>query len=285
MAIIAVTGGSGKLGVWVIKELLRQGDQVVSLDERTSDQLRCKQLKVNLSDLGQVVSAMHGMDAVIHLAAIPSPNGYTSEYIFANNVRSTYNVLEAASMLGIAKLVTGSSESAYGFCWAPNPFDPLYLPVDEEHSLLPQESYGLSKIALEQTGAMFHRRTGMQIMALRYSMITTPDEYEQLPIREPRRLARILWSYIDIRDAVQATIASLHSDIGSFHALNITSDDTLSDRDTEQLLNEFYPNVADLRQAFSGRQAIVSNERAKKLLRWAPTHTWETSHASPNSTK
>jgi nucleoside-diphosphate-sugar epimerase len=275
MQTIAVTGGSGKLGVWVIEELLRQGYQVVSLDERRSDKVHCKQLKVDLSDFGQVVGGMNGADAVVHLAAIPAPVGYTNEYIFSNNVRSTYHVLEAASLLGIRKVVTGSSESAYGFCWAPQPFGPNYIPVDESHPLLPQECYGLSKVVGEQTGEMFHRRTGMQVTALRYSMIVAPHEYKGLSIQKPENFKHILWSYIDIRDAVRASIAALRLDAGGFHPLNITSDDTLSDWPTERLLARFYPEITDVRRDFQGRDAIVSNDRAKSLLSWNPEFSWE----------
>jgi nucleoside-diphosphate-sugar epimerase len=275
MQTIAVTGGSGKLGVWVVEELIRQGYRVVSLDEKRSDQLKCKQIKVNLSDFGQVIGAMHGADAVVHLAAIPAPLGYTNDYIFANNVRSTFHVLEAASMLGIGKVVTGSSESAYGFCWAPKPFSPSYAPVDEEHPALPQECYGLSKIVGEQTGEMFHRRSGMQIFSLRFSLILTPKEYSLSSITRPESFKRILWSYIDVRDAVQACMASLRSDAGGHRVLNITSDDTLSDRPTERLLADFYPDITDIRRKFVGREALVSNELAKSILQWTPERSWE----------
>ncbi|TFE29413.1 NAD-dependent epimerase/dehydratase family protein [Cohnella luojiensis] len=275
MQTIAVTGGSGKLGVWVVEELVRQGFRVVSLDEKTSDKLKCKQIKVNLSDFGQVVGAINGADAVIHLAAIPAPLGYTNDYIFANNVSSTFHVLEAASILGIKKVVTGSSESAYGFCWAPKPFSPNYVPVNEKHPALPQECYGLSKIVGEQTGEMFHRRTGMQIFSLRFSLILTPKEYSLSSISKPENYKRILWSYIDIRDAVQACIASLRSEAGGHRTLNITSDDTLSDRPTERLLAEFYPEITDQRRTFSGREALVSNELAKNILEWKPEFSWE----------
>ncbi|BBI31681.1 NAD-dependent epimerase/dehydratase family protein [Cohnella abietis] len=275
MQTIVVTGGSGKLGVWVIKEFVLQGFRVVSLDEKWSDKLNCKQINVNLTDLGQVVGALNGADAVIHLAAIPAPLGYTNDYIFGNNVRATYNVLEAASILGIKKVIIGSSESAYGFCWAPKPFSPNYVPVDEEHPSLPQECYGLSKIVGEQTGEMFYRRTGMQVFSMRFSMIIKPQDYSLSSISKPEQYVRILWSYIDIRDAASACIAALHSNAEGHHTLNITSDDTLSDWPTEQLLSKFYPDVKDHRLNFSDREAIVSNKLAKSILDWNPIYSWD----------
>ncbi|MFC5530551.1 NAD-dependent epimerase/dehydratase family protein [Cohnella yongneupensis] len=275
MKTIAVTGGSGKLGVWVIEELQRQGYTVISLDEKRSDRLSCKQVKVELSNLGHVVSGIQGAEGVVHLAAIPAPIIYTHDYIFDNNVMATYNVLEAAALLGIKKVVIGSSESAYGFAWSPKPFAPNYLPVDEDHPLLPHECYGLSKIVGEQTGAMFHRRTGMQVMALRYSTIYTPNDYAGLSLADAGRYKKTMWSYIDIRDAATATLASLESDAGGFHALNITADDTLSDWESARLAEQYYPETTERRGALEGRTAVVSNARAKALLGWEPKYSWQ----------
>ncbi|MCR2807059.1 NAD-dependent epimerase/dehydratase family protein [Paenibacillus soyae] len=274
MKKIAVTGGSGKLGTRLVNELQAQGYEVVSLDQKRSPQLRCRQLELDLTDFGQVAAALSGADAVVHMAAIPAPLGYTYPVIFANNVVSGYNVLEAASMLGIRKVVMGSSESSYGFAWAPARFSPDYLPLDEDHPQLPQECYGLSKIVNEQTAAMFDRRNGMQVISLRFSMITTPEEYSRLAINEPERYKHILWSYIDIRDAVDACVASLKAEDRGAVCLNITSSDTLSDRETASLLKDYYPDVVDLRSSFQEREAIVSNRRAREVLGWSPRHSW-----------
>ncbi|WP_116189514.1 NAD-dependent epimerase/dehydratase family protein [Paenibacillus taihuensis] len=277
MKTIAVTGASGKLGSRVVEELQRQGYQVVALDNRRSDKLRCKQITVDLSQLGQVISGVNGAEGIIHLAAIPSPTGFAYEHIFANNVNSTYNVLEAASILGIKKAVIGSSESSYGFCWAPTAFDPHYLPVDEAHPQIPQECYGLSKVVNEQTAETFNRRNGMQVSSMRYSTILTSDELKSIrqSFAEPERFKRTLWSYIHVDDAVSATVAALVADGLGAVSLGITSSDTLSDWETERLLEAFYPDVRDRRKRFEGREAIVSNALAQRLLNWSPTRSWE----------
>ncbi|MDQ8734700.1 NAD(P)-dependent oxidoreductase [Paenibacillus sp. LHD-38] len=274
MKTIAVTGGSGKLGTQLIQSLQEHGYQVVSLDNKRSSQLHCKQINVDLNDFGQVVSALHGADAIIHLAAIPAPLVYTHPYIFANNTISGYHILEAASILGIRKVVMGSSESSYGFAWAPSPFSPDYLPLDEDHPQQPQECYGLSKVVNELTAAMFDRRNGMQVISLRFSMITKPEDYKHLAVSKPEAFKHILWSYIDIRDAVSACLASLEVEDRGAICLNITSSDTLSDWETERLLNHFYPDVTDRRASLHGRTAVVSNQLAQDVLGWRPKHSW-----------
>ncbi|MBM7568555.1 NAD-dependent epimerase/dehydratase family protein [Paenibacillus sacheonensis] len=276
MQTIAVTGGAGKLGKYVVQELIRQNYRVISLDQKRAADLRCKQIIVDMNDLGQVASALQDVDAVIHLAAIPSPTGFPIPLIFANNVMGSYNVLEAASMLRMKRVVMGSSTSCYGFAWAAKPFSPQYLPIDEAHPQLSQEGYGFSKTVGELTAEMFHRRNGLNVVNLRFSLIAAPEEYEHMrkSIDNPVDGAKILWSYIDIRDAAKACVASLHPKTDGAIALNITGDDTFSSVDTLELLRECCPDVTDLRSEFAGREPLFSNRLAKETLDWQPEHCW-----------
>jgi nucleoside-diphosphate-sugar epimerase len=276
MKSIAVTGASGKLGSWVVNDLLEHGYRVIALDQNRSNKLRCEQRIIDLTNLGEVIEGLKEVNAVIHLAAIPAPVHYAHEFIFSNNVMATYNVLEAVSILKIPKVVLGSSESAYGFCWAPQAFSPLYLPVDEDHPLLPQECYGLSKEINERTGAMFNRRSGTQVIAMRFSTILTPDECIAMKVRaaKPEQFKRTLWSYIEIRDAAAACRIGIETEDCQFVSLNVTANDTLSDWETSRLISEFYPDVTDLRCSFIGREAVVSNELTSQILNWRPQYSW-----------
>ncbi|MEK0317787.1 NAD-dependent epimerase/dehydratase family protein [Cohnella sp. 56] len=277
MRKIAVTGGSGKLGRYVVEALRSRGCEVVSLDQRIAEGLPCRQLRVDMSDLGQVAGGLAGADAVIHLAAIPAPVGYPHQAIFANNVLGSFNVLEAADMLGIRRIVMGSSTSCYGFAWARRPFSPAYFPVDELHPQLPQEGYGLSKTVGELAAAMFARRSGLEIASLRFSLIAAPEEYGRLAedARHPERFGKILWSYVDIRDAAAACVAALTAELdGEALCLNITGDEVLSERDTAALVAEHYPDVTDIRADLSGTAPLFSNALAKERLNWRPVYKW-----------
>lgn len=274
---IAVTGGSGKLGRYVVEELRSRSYEVVSLDHRTSDKLPCRQIRVDMSDLGQVAGALRGVDAVIHLAAIPAPVGYPLHSIFANNVLGSYNVLEASDLLGIQRVVMGSSTSCYGFAWAQYPLSPDYLPVDEAHRQLPQEGYGLSKTVGELISAMFARNSRMEVVNLRFSLIAAPEDYAGLTesARHPERMRNILWSYVDIRDAAAACVLALTARVdGEAQSLHITGDEVLSERDTLQLIAEHYPDVTDLRGDLSGTAPLFSNALAKEKLNWRPVRKW-----------
>ncbi|QJC51497.1 NAD(P)-dependent oxidoreductase [Paenibacillus albicereus] len=277
MNTIAVTGGSGKLGTEAVRQLQEAGYEVFSLDSRVSERLRCRQLQVDLADLGQVASALRGADAILHLAAIPAPVGHAHSHIFTNNVVGGFNILEAASLLGIRRVVLGSSTSCYGFAWAERPLAPSYLPVDEEHPHLAQEGYGLSKTLNELTAAMFSRRSGLETVSLRFSLIAAPDEYLKLreALRRPEAFAKILWSYVDLRDAAAACVLALEAEgIGGADVLNITGDDTLSERETPDLVKAYVPEVDSFKRELSGGEPLFDNRRAKQVLGWKPEFSW-----------
>src|SRR5688572_7142224 len=186
-----VTGGSGKVGHWVIKHLLDEGYDVVNVDMRPPAEALCRHLTTDLTELGQVIDAFspHATGnrtpytGVIHMAAIPRPQMHPNAEVWRVNTLSTYNVLEACGLLGIRKVVLGSSESSYGLCFANEFFEPKYLPVDEAHPQLPEDAYGLSKVVNETTATMFHRRDGTQILSYRIGNVLAPEDHERVRAR------------------------------------------------------------------------------------------------------
>ncbi|MCL6633701.1 MAG: NAD(P)-dependent oxidoreductase [Alicyclobacillus herbarius] len=275
---VVVTGGSGLLGPWVIREFLEHGYDVVNIDTRHPKEALCRTIIADLAQLGDAVDVLEGADALVHLAAIPAAGLRPNEFTFRNNVLSTYNVLAAASYLGIQKAVITSSESSYGLVFALHPFSPQYVPVDEDHPQLPQDSYGLSKVVNEQTADMFHRRTGMQIVSFRLGNVISPEMYANFPsfIRNPRERERILWSYIDTRDAATAYRLAVEAEGLGCVRLNIAADETSMDIPSRELLAVSYPDVSDFRAPLDGYETLLDNRRAKQLLGWQPVHRWRT---------
>jgi nucleoside-diphosphate-sugar epimerase len=225
---ILVTGGSGKAGPWVIADLLEHGYDVVNVDTRPSTQVHT--FRADLTDLGQVYGVLEGRDAVIHLAAIPWPGEHAPEMVFRNNVMSTFNILQAACVLGIKKVVMAGSESALGFPFAFHPFNPLYLPIDEAHPLLAQDAYGLGKTIIEELGRGYIRRDPtMSIISLRLSYILPPEDYaEELRVAwaDPGRNTFNLWA-TSMRDVALSCRLALESRQPGFGAFYIAAPDTL----------------------------------------------------------
>src|SRR6266704_6769317 len=114
MKKIIVTGGSGKAGRAVIKDLLEHDYEVMNVDLLPPRERLCPYLKSDLTELGQVFEVLHGSDAVVHLGAIPAPGLQPEEPTFRNNILSTYNVFSVAASLRLQRVVWASSDTTLG---------------------------------------------------------------------------------------------------------------------------------------------------------------------------
>ena len=142
--MIVVTGASGRLGRRVVQLLVDQNRAVLATDRSATDDLPAEFVRCDLEDAKAVEGILKGAEAVVHLGAIPGPLREDPRVIFENNVASAFNVMMSAAELGLRRVVFSSS--AFGMGWAHdgNAFVPLYLPLDEEHPMMPFEPYGLS---------------------------------------------------------------------------------------------------------------------------------------------
>lgn len=273
MKRIVVTGGSGKAGRAVVRDLLDHGYEVLNVDLLPPRERLARFLTVDLTDFGQTVEALHGADAVVHLAAIPSSGLQTEEATFRVNTGSTYNVFSAATMLGLRRIVWASSETTLGL-----PFDdprPAYAPIDEQHPLYPNSSYALSKVLMEEMARQFSRRTGVPIVGLRFSNIMEVERYEQFPgfWADPRERKWNLWGYVDARDVARSCRLALEADIQGAEAFIIAAADTVMNRPSRDLMAEVFPGVP-LRGEIAGHETLLSIGKARRLLDYAPQHSW-----------
>ncbi|WP_166238299.1 NAD-dependent epimerase/dehydratase family protein [Paenibacillus turpanensis] len=281
---VIVTGGSGKAGRWIIKEFLQRDYEVLNLDTKRPAEELCPTLIIDLNDLGQVHSALANYNsrsgapvaAVVHFAAIPQAYTHANDVTFRNNVMTTYNILEACANVNIRNVVLASSESSYGMVFAKTFFHPKYVPVDEQHPQLPEDSYGLSKVVNELTGETFHRRTGMQVVSFRLGNILEPEDYARVMegFQNPIDRKTILWSYIDARDVAIACRLAVEKEGLGAQSIILAADDTSSDLPTEELMRRYLPEVTDIRMSLKGRPSLLCNEKAKQLLGWRQQYTW-----------
>jgi nucleoside-diphosphate-sugar epimerase len=279
---VIVTGGSGKAGHWIVKHFIESGYDVINVDVRRPAEPLCRTIFADLTQLGQVVSALspHASGnrapyaGVVHMAAIPRPHEHPNDELFRINTLSTYNVLEACGLLGIKKAVIASSESSYGFAFANETLDPIYFPVDEAHPQRPEDTYGLTKVVNEATAAMFHRRDGTQILSLRIGNVVCPEDYDGLKARldHPEDRMRILWSYIDSRELAIVCRVGIEKDGLGCESIIVASDNTSSNIPTTELVKRFYPGVKTFKKPLPGHEALISNARLKELLGWKQQH-------------
>jgi nucleoside-diphosphate-sugar epimerase len=270
---VVVTGGSGKAGRATVRELLEHGHDVLNVDVAPPREQISRFLTVDLMELGEVIEALHGADAVIHLAANPNPSGWTEERLFRHNTTTTYNVFRAAMVLGLKRVVWASSETALGIPYEREP--PRYAPIDEAHPLFPESSYALSKVISEELARQFSRWTGVPYIGLRFSNIMELHDYTRFPgfWEDPGSRKRNLWGYVDARDVGQVCRRSLEADVQGAEAFIVAAADTVMNRPSRELLSEFYPGVP-LRDGVGEFDTLLAIDKARKLLGYAPQYSW-----------
>jgi nucleoside-diphosphate-sugar epimerase len=274
---IAVTGGSGKLGRTVVRTLRNEGHEVVNLDQAGD---RDAVTRVDLTDFGQVIDAIggvddrhHGVDAIVHLGAIPAPGIMSDVATFHNNMLATFNVFQAARRLGITRIVYASSETVLGL-----PFDvpPPYIPVDEEYPARPESTYSLVKHLEEQMAIEFVRwNPELSITALRFSNVMDPADYEAFPSYDADPMLRKwnLWGYIDARDGAQAVSLALANAGPGFERFIIAAADTVMSRPNAELVADVFPGV-EVHGDLGEHDTMLSIDKARRLLGYEPRHSW-----------
>jgi nucleoside-diphosphate-sugar epimerase len=269
---VVVTGASGKAGRAVVAELLAHDHAAIAVDLVAPAEPAAPFIRADVVQFGQTLECLAGADAVVHLAAVPAPGIRTEETTFRTNMLSTYNVFEASRVLGLGRVVWASSETILGL-----PFEreqPAYAPIDEDHPPYPESAYALSKLLGEELGRQFHRWTGTPHVALRFSNIMEPHDYERFPSfwDDPRLRRWNLWGYVDVRDVAASCRLALEADVGAEHFI-VAAADTVMNRPSRDLMAEVFPDVP-YRPTAGAYDTLLSIDKARTLLGYEPQHSW-----------
>lgn len=280
MARVLVTGGSGNFGVACVRHLVDAGWDVVAVDQRREEVPGARFVRADLTDLGQVVEALRyvdwqysgGVDAVVHLGAIPAPGITTSSATFDNNARATHNVFLAAKLAGVKRVVWASSETVLGI-----PFDipPAWVPVDET-VCQPQSTYAMVKSLEEQMATHFCRwDPELTMIGLRLSNVLHERDYADFPAyqEDPALRRWNLWGYVDARDAAQAVELALTVPRRGTDVYIIAAADTVMARPNAELLAAEFPGV-EVRGDIGEHETLLSIDKARRELGYEPRFSW-----------
>lgn len=287
---VAVTGGNGQVGRAVLAHLAERGYRTVNLSRgKRSEEAADAYLTTDLVDPGDVYGSLARADpdAVVHLGMVPTPERTPGHVTFESNAMSTYHVLAAAEALEVGAVALASSLSALGAGFEDDPVDVRYLPVDEAHPLSPSNPYGLGKQALEVVADGFGRRTGppRTVASLRFPWVVSDEAARETFVEADRSLAGIreaghfhtarntLFAYLHVEDAVRAVRLAIEAGFGGHERFWVVADDTTVEADSARLAEEVYPD-AERRGDLAGRESLISTERARRVLGWAPERSW-----------
>jgi len=306
---ILVTGASGTLGGYVLRELLGAGHAVTDYSRTAPRVGGAAFIQGDIFEVDKLGEACRGRDAIIHLAAVPGPGRASPADLTHVNVVGTMCVLEAALKGGVRRFVLASSGAATGFSFQKHAIVPRYLPIDEEHPADPQDEYGLSKLLAELACKRYSDAFGMETVCLRTnhnwyvdragaeaavgkgwaSRLTGVEELwskrylkvleepdGEWPVPGPPRPYNLLWAVTDARDTAQAFRLAVEIETIHHAVFLINGDDTCSLEESPVLVNRYFPNVR-LKAPLPGYASLVSHDKASRILGYKPQYTWRKS--------
>jgi nucleoside-diphosphate-sugar epimerase len=259
---ILVTGAAGLLGGFVLRELRAQGYAVRGFDRRASD-ADIEWVVADITDASAVKEAMHGIDAVLHIAAIPNIWSGDGPTIMHVNTLGTWLVFDAAEAAGIERVVFCSSDSVAGYTVREgHMIPPRYAPLDLAHPLNATDPYALSKVAGEDISRAYALR-GMSVLALRTVFVAYPEMEGEIVARARDPLnyrapvaggpstagGGPLHHHIDARDLARAFRLALELPMqaGEFKRFYLSASVTLSPEPTIERLRRLHGDAVEIR--------------------------------------
>lgn len=278
---IAVTGSAGFVGTYVMSELLSHGHEAIGVDIRPPAPdlaVAAAFRQADLTDPPSLLRAFAGCEAIIHLAAVPDPGIVSPEELVRVNVLGTFNALEAAVGVGARRFVAASSEATLGFSFRKVEMKPVYVPIDEDHPLRPQDEYSLGKVLIEEMCRSYTRRGSLSTVSLRTCYVWDKSLGGFDRINDPAGAYGMLWLYVHASDAARAYRLACEVSGIENETLFIVAQDCFAAAPVSELLQRFLPDVP-VRAELGTYSSLISGARAKAVLGFEANASWRDSVA------
>jgi nucleoside-diphosphate-sugar epimerase len=281
---IAITGGLGRLGRYVVRALAAHAPRVLDVGTPADPPVDppADYRRADVRDLAALRTALQGIDVVVHLGAIDRSFATDDAATMQVNTMGTWNLFEASRLAGVRRVVHCSSSSATGID-ASNPgLAPCYLPIDEAHPTRPTDAYGLSKLCGERIAEAFSRR-GMEVLVMRPCFVAFP-EMAAFMAGKPGLEGRsepmpYLRAYVGPEDCARGFAAAATMDYAGFEVFFLAAADVFATEPTVARLEALYGATIPLRDAALyerfPRASPVSHAAARARLGWVPTTSWQ----------
>ena len=272
---VAVTGGLGRLGRYVVKELATHNVHVIDIGPPAECRV------ADLRDLDALRFALAGVDVVVHLGGIDRSVATDDSATMQVNALGTWNLFEASLRSGVRRVVHTSSSSVLGLDQSNPNMPPCYLPIDEAHPLRPTDAYGLSKLCGERIAEAYSRR-GIEVIVIRPCFVAFPEMSDFMAGKpgpegrtEPMSYLR---TYVGPEDCARGFAAATTVDYGGFETFFLAAEDSFATEPTIARLQAVWgvqiPLHDEVLYQLSPRASPVSHAAARQRLGWTPTTHW-----------
>lgn len=272
---VVVTGGSGRVGRYVVRELAKSYD-VVNAD-LIADDSGVRHETVDVMDLDALRHVCKGADALVHLAAIDFDWKAAPERYMRVNALGTWHVLQAAAENDLSKVVLCSSISACGLSEMRPDWRPQYLQVDERHENRPVQAYSVSKQLMENMARSFAHGTSMSVLSLRPLAVVLPETFSQYVsfVEAPER--NWLFYYVTAEDVACGFAAAIAAKVKQGEFFLSAADTSRPEPTLDWYADRFgtlpeIPNPRLFEQ--NPRASIFSSAKARDYLGWEPSSNY-----------
>ena len=297
---ILITGSDGFVGSHLVERLLEENCSIRAFVFYNSsnkwgwlDSLEKEQLnKINviagdIRDYNMVNKTVKGVDIVCHLAAlIGIPYSYIApESYIDTNVKGTLNIIQAAKINNVKKVIITSTSETYGSA--------LYVPIDEKHPYQPQSPYSASKIAADAIALSYYNSFNTPVSIIRPFNIYGPRHSARAVI--PTIITQILQKtdkielgnltstrdFTYVKDTCEAYVKSIKTDNIEGEIINIGNSKEISIKDLAEKIKDLMHSNAEIKSR-TERKRIKSSEvnrlnadnsKALRLINWKPKYS------------
>jgi len=293
---VLITGVSGRLGPFVVRDLEKAGHDLVlsSRREPVEEILHWPWIQGDINNFEdcQRMLASGGFDAIQHLAAQPWPvdhpgqraqaeeRGIPFDATMRSNIMGTYYLLQAAlaQEIGIFVMTGSNCALGHGYRISGSPFPYQYLPVDEVHPADVEDSYSYSKLVGEELLASYTRAYGMRTHMVRAAGICNEERRRGMAANAKPVTGwnPWLWCWIGSEDVASAhrLLMEKAAEIVPHGTYFCNGDDSTALEPTRELIETYKPELLPLVRDLEGHASLLSNKKLRETVGWAPQTSW-----------
>jgi len=295
---VLITGASGKLAGFIIRELRDQYQLVLTSRRKPDAEFSdLPWIEGDLNSFSDCQQAVDGIEAIQHLGAQPNPvdhpqfrkqaqeNEIALDATFKTNMLGTYYLMQAAVKTKVKIVVMAGSNCAlgHGFRISETPFPIQKLPIDETHPCLPEDSYSFSKRAGEELLASYTRAYGVRTYMTRPAGITPPERRQSMAenVKPATGWNPWLWCWVGSEDVatahrlvMEASMGKLDRSIPQHDVYFLNAADTSALEPSAELVKKFKPELADQARNIVGHQSFLDCQKLERAVGWKHQTSW-----------